>query len=313
MDERKIERLTKIAKLYYEEGATQQEISQKMGVSRPMISKLLAEAREAGIVSIAIHTLKSKKQEMAESIQEAFGLKRVELVGTGDWETHGAALLHAVVALLQQRDSIKLGIGCGSTLGSLCELVEQGEHMPIKGDICPLIGGFKATFKSYHTNELVRSLSEKTDLKANYLYLPALLSSQEEKELYRESEIYRQAEYLWKNRNVALLNISSVYAAPDLATSVRFGKKLVEQKAVGRILAHYYDRLGRFIQAQQDNVVQADLDELRAIGEVVALCSNVVDIDSVIGALNTGIFTSIVMGESVAERLLAQVQSGLQK
>ncbi len=46
--------LTKIARLYYEEGYTQQEIANRLAISRPQISKLLKKARKQGIVKIEI-------------------------------------------------------------------------------------------------------------------------------------------------------------------------------------------------------------------------------------------------------------------
>lgn len=42
------------AKLYYEHQLSQQEISKKLGVSRPTVSRLLKQARETGIVKIEI-------------------------------------------------------------------------------------------------------------------------------------------------------------------------------------------------------------------------------------------------------------------
>ena len=47
-------RLVEISRLYYEEGLTQAEIAGRLDISRPAVSKLLAEARIRGIVKIEI-------------------------------------------------------------------------------------------------------------------------------------------------------------------------------------------------------------------------------------------------------------------
>lgn len=44
--------LVQAARLYYEDGLTQAQVAAKIGVSRPQVSKMLAHAREAGIVHI---------------------------------------------------------------------------------------------------------------------------------------------------------------------------------------------------------------------------------------------------------------------
>ena len=50
----KVQKLAAVARKYYLEDLKQSEIAQQMGVSRPMISKMLREARELGIVKISI-------------------------------------------------------------------------------------------------------------------------------------------------------------------------------------------------------------------------------------------------------------------
>lgn len=52
--DKKTERLVGVARMYYEQDRTQNEIAGRYGISRPMVSKLLKEARDRGIVSIRI-------------------------------------------------------------------------------------------------------------------------------------------------------------------------------------------------------------------------------------------------------------------
>jgi len=56
-------RLEKVARLYYEEGLTQDEIARDLKVSRPLISRLIREARDLGIgkyASIRQPTVKAR-------------------------------------------------------------------------------------------------------------------------------------------------------------------------------------------------------------------------------------------------------------
>lgn len=53
--EKKIERMVNVARLYYEENMTQNEIAKKLGISRPLVSILLTEARACGVVTITIN------------------------------------------------------------------------------------------------------------------------------------------------------------------------------------------------------------------------------------------------------------------
>ena len=47
--------LVEIASLYYEQNKTQEEIAQKMNISRSLVSKFLAKARKEGIIEFTIN------------------------------------------------------------------------------------------------------------------------------------------------------------------------------------------------------------------------------------------------------------------
>lgn len=52
----------------------QSEIAKAIGVSRPLVSVLLAEARECGIVTITINSVESARELLARRLEARFGL-----------------------------------------------------------------------------------------------------------------------------------------------------------------------------------------------------------------------------------------------
>ena len=67
--------LVQAARLYYEDGLTQAQVAAKIGVSRPQVSKMLAHAREAGIVHIEIRPPVAGDAELLKLLQQRFALK----------------------------------------------------------------------------------------------------------------------------------------------------------------------------------------------------------------------------------------------
>jgi deoxyribonucleoside regulator len=61
----KIQLLVKVARMYYLEDKNQSDIAQILGVSRPLVSKYLSDARELGIVKVHIHDLLSEDTDLA--------------------------------------------------------------------------------------------------------------------------------------------------------------------------------------------------------------------------------------------------------
>ena len=65
-----------VAVMYYQDGLNQEEISKRMQLSRPMVSRLLAKAQERGIVRITV-----EKPEpignLAEKLERTLELEKV--------------------------------------------------------------------------------------------------------------------------------------------------------------------------------------------------------------------------------------------
>jgi len=78
------ELLARVASLYYEDGQTQQEISLKLGYSRSSISRMLTEARQAGIVEIHVHHPLERNSALEQRLQVEFSLREVRVLQGSD-------------------------------------------------------------------------------------------------------------------------------------------------------------------------------------------------------------------------------------
>ena len=67
----KQKRLVYAARRYYLEDQKQSDIARELGISRPMVSRLLAEAREFGVVEIKIHDPERQSDALLEQLRSA--------------------------------------------------------------------------------------------------------------------------------------------------------------------------------------------------------------------------------------------------
>ena len=58
----RLRRLAHVATRYYLEDWKQSDIAKELGVSRPLVSRMLSEARELGVVEITVHTPASSRK-----------------------------------------------------------------------------------------------------------------------------------------------------------------------------------------------------------------------------------------------------------
>lgn len=308
--DKKIERMLNVAHMYYERDMTQNQIAKELGISRPLVSLLLTEARSCGLVTITINDVQSREQLAAKRLESCFGLRRALVqpdAASADATDNATAC--AAFRLCYEEGAENIGIGWGSMMGRMadCAEPEPGEQSK-PGRLFPLIGGIGASYRGYHTNELVRIISGKLDCQADYLYFPAIFDSEQELAMIRNMETFRAVSQRWERIDLAFVNVSNYPSYPDLGVEYRYGGQLLRRRAVGRILAHYYDEEGQLIHPDVDNVIQCSLEQLGRSGKVTALCSAHLKEESVIGALRLKLIDTLVLPCSLAERVLDRVE-----
>src|SRR6478672_8090102 len=112
------DRLRLVARLYYLDGLGQSEVAQFARVSQAKVSRLLALARERGIVRITVADYDPRRRELEDRLRARFGLSTVAVIKAGD-TLEGADLRRAVGhfgasvvdALIEPRDTVALAGG----------------------------------------------------------------------------------------------------------------------------------------------------------------------------------------------------------
>ena len=119
-------RLAHVARRYYLEDQKQSDIARELGISRPMVSRLLAEARELGVVEIRIHDPECREDSLLERLRTAGMVQGGVLVedGTENDETN-QRLSRGAVELLRQISARRLGVGWGYLIGQLVTWLER--------------------------------------------------------------------------------------------------------------------------------------------------------------------------------------------
>ena len=91
---------------------------------------------------------------------------------------------------------------------------------------------------------------------------------------------------------------------PHLASVARYGDLLHRNRACGRLLNYYFNQEGEIITSDRDFAIQIPREVLSRCPRVIGLCSANTAASALEGALNTGLFTALVVREGLAEELL---------
>ena len=304
----KQKKLAYVAQKYYIEDQKQSDIARYLGVSRPLISRMLSEARELGIVEITIHEPGAREARLLERLQLSSSIRGGILVedGANDDATN-RLLSQGAVELLRQLGVRRLGVGWGYLIGQLVSWLEENpQPNSTITDICPLVGNASIPARNYQSNENVRLMAQQMGATPHFLYLPALPESLEEKQLLCSTEVYRQIQQQWERLDTALVNIGDYPSSPDFASLVRYGNLLQQQRACGRMLIYYFNEDGFIIQSEQDFAIQIPIDILKRCPNIIGVCSANTSAKALRGALKSGFFTHIAARAELIKTLLEQ-------
>ena len=302
----KQKRMAYIARRYYLEDQKQSDIARELGISRPLVSRILSEARELGVVEITIHDPEAETAGLLERLRQNGAIQGGILVEDGeDNDATNQLLSKGAVELLQQLGTRRLGVGWGYLIGQLVTWLEKHPQpdSPIT-DICPLVGNASIPARNYQSNENVRLMAQQLGATPHFLYLPALPESLEEKQLLCSTEIYRRIDQEWQQLDTALVNLGDYPSSPDFASLVRYGNLLQQQHACGRMLVYYYNEAGTVIQSEQDFAIQIPMETLKRCPRIIGVCSANTSVKALRGALQSGFLTHIVTRADLVKTLL---------
>src|SRR3954468_16048124 len=112
------DRLRLVSRLYYLDGLGQSEVAKFARVSQAKVSRLLALAKDRGIVRISVADYEPRRRELEDQLRARFGLATVAVIKSsdgGDGADLRRAVGHfgaaAVDALIAPRDIVALAGG----------------------------------------------------------------------------------------------------------------------------------------------------------------------------------------------------------
>lgn len=304
--------LVKIANLYYIDGWTQQEISKKIGISRPVISKLLQRAKDEGVVDVYIKDESQHTVELEKQIENHFGLREVVVVPTLGFTAEmtrkaiGQAAAHYLSQTLD-RSVQKFGISWGHTLAQVVKEYpfERRENI----NIVPLFGGMGIKKVEIHANQLAYELAKKMNGTCSYLYAPAILETVELKERLAATEDISLILDEGKNVDVALISMGSPYKNSTLKEigylKEEDTQKLRKAGAVGDIGSRFFDQDGTPIEGSlNDRIIGISLQQLKQIPHVICVVEGTYKAESLEAALRGKYLHTLIVDEQIALALL---------
>lgn len=304
--------LARVASLYYEKNMTQGEIARQLNISRPQVSRLLAEGRRTGVVKIIIQYPTDKFTTLRLGLLERFRLKEAIILPANNMgyaqliEQLGAKAARHLEERLE--DGMTLGISWNTGVYQVVNALQAASQRKVTvvqltgavGSINPLLDG----------PDLTRWLAQTLGGQYRYLPAPLLVESAATRDALLKERSIRETMELFEKMDIALVGIGSL--TPALSGLLKAGyiteaelREMIRLGGVGDICTYHYDLHGNILPLELHNrIIGVSLETLRRTPWVIGVGGSLDKAAAVLGALRLGVLDCLVTDDIAARAVL---------
>ncbi|MEW9308259.1 sugar-binding transcriptional regulator [Labrys portucalensis] len=261
--------MIQVAKRYYELDMTMGDLAKELNLTRWQASRLLTEAREAGIVRIEIVPRAPRSPDIESRLQRRWNLKEAVVVPNNGEEDEGLlldAVAQAAARMLAGLGKVPLiGVSWGRTMSAVAHRLPPFWNEGV--EVVLLNGAMNIRSPSVRTNNTAELFARSANGTATLLPVPAILGHaatrialEQDPTIASVLELARQAPVICFG--MGTISPDSVLVQSGFVTEAETAA-LKAKGAVGDILSRYIDAHG--------NIVDADIDA-RTIGLDLRYC-----------------------------------------
>ena len=302
--------MVKICDMYYNQDMSQKQIADQLGLSRPTISRMIAGAKEQGIVTITIKNLEDTDYvDLERTIETIYDLKEVIVVAhEGNPERQKQTLGKAAASYLKRviKDNSVVGVSMGTTLYSV---VSQIDDVSAKNVLfVPLIGGMGHLRSELHSNSLVEILARKYGGEYIPMYAPARVSNRMIRTEFQNEKSIARVIKMCNKLDVALVGIGYPSKSSSIMATGYYAKdemKVMKSKQVtGDICMQFYDEDGNTEPYKKENtVIGIELKKLRKVPHSIGVAAGSEKLSAIRGAIRGKYINTLITDVECAKRL----------
>ncbi|WP_159544759.1 sugar-binding transcriptional regulator [Streptococcus halichoeri] len=313
MKEERKQLLAKIAYLHYIEGKSQTQISKELGIYRTTVCRMLARAKELGLVQIEIIGYDASLFALEEQVRAKYGLERLEIVPRHPDDRPEDLLSRAAktcAELFRQlvQDGDKVGLAWGSSLSRTIDMIDP--KMMKHVEVYPLAGGPSHINISYHVNTLVYRLAKIFQGKSDFINAMVVQENKAIRDGIVDSKYFANVKNSWNHIDVALVGIGGTPQSGIESQWLDLLNKqdvnmLKAEAAVGEMCCRFFNKDGQLVANDlQERIIGITLEQLIQVPKTIALATGTMKAEAILAALKTKAINYLVTDCATIHRIL---------
>jgi len=319
MDAQKLELLAQVASMYYLEDQTQAYIARQFGYSRSMVSRLLTEARQNGVVEIRINRQIVRNQSLEQQLIQAFSLKDARVLSRGTMErglmSRYLGMLAAGYLQVIIKNEMKIGVGWGSTLWETINALQSKKFNDI--DVIGIIGAVGTSNGVMDGPEIARRLARMFGGRFQILPAPLIVESESTQKAIMQDGSLAPIFDMANELDMALMGVGTTEA--ENSSIVRAGyvkpeemRDLQAKGIVGDVCAIHFDAEGSISDDPINRrVIGIRPEQLRNVPLRVAVAGGEVKALPIYAACKSGLINVLITDEVAAQGALQRIKDGI--
>ena len=303
----------RIAWYYFIAGLTQQEISDRLGIARARVNKIVGQLRADGSVVVDIRLPLASCVELEEKLKQRFDLKQVSIVPSSTDEDLQRRMIGDAAGILLDElihDGMSIAIGWGRTLSASIKRLRPRQLKD--SPVVSMMGGMTRASETNAfdvSTELARTLGSDCYFVTAPVYCPSIESREILLTHSGVNEVIERA----RNADLAIVSCGDLTLGTKMTTLSSIGKirntlpELKKSGAVGEILGTFLDAEGQPVRHMlNQSVIAMPPQDLRSIPNSILISGGLFKADIIRAIRGGGYVNCLVTDEAVAQRLVGE-------
>jgi deoxyribonucleoside regulator len=319
--------LERVARSYFADGMLQNDIAAAEHLSRPSVSRLLAEARARGVVQFRIGPPVDRVRELEAELRRRTGLRRCVVAANKPRALYGTSSRLGYVAARYLESQIAgvglLGVASSRSLSSLADSLAAGHRPDLK--VVDLLGclpggrsGESGRAGSCSAGEAsgpntAQLIAARLDAVFRALPAPFVYRSGSARDAALGSELVRGSLELGQRCDLALVGVGSMQRFDGTGVyspvTARELEVFAGRGAVGHLCGHFLRADGSLVDTKEAPfLLGIGADELRRVPRRIAVAAGRQKVAPIAAAISAGMISELVTDHLTADALLQLLQ-----
>lgn len=303
--------LHKILKYYYIDNLTQQEIADKLNISRIKVIRYINYAKEKGLMEVKLNIPLKDSFELENEVEATFNLRECRIVPSFSNENEiykyaGVELADLLKRLLKK--DMYVGVSWSQTFRNVLEHTNPAKKIPL--NVVPIIGGLELDGTTTNSNTIAHIFTEKAGGVNYTINIPAVFDSMEAKDIIENEWHTKKIKELAGKIGLVITGVGDMGVSGTIFKSGYF--KLAERnyldslKIAAIINLNFINKKGEEVKTEIDKRIIKifPLERFKELNNVIGIAFGESKVNPIKAALYGKILKYLITDENTAKKLL---------